>query len=217
MADFFETAKITGTSLGDQKRVLLAQLRILGEESDDDSAEPADDCEAISPLGLVARPAISSETEAVIARDGSDVVALAIVDKSLARLDSDPSLEEGETRLYGAQEPAAIVRIKANGDIVILPKSGQKIYLGDPDSTQPAPLGTDLNTYLEELRDAINQLRSDMSSAIAGHTHSIDLGSCTAGGLTGPQSTAASTGLAAIPGGSDAGDPPSLSDVVRSA
>ena len=209
MADFFETAKITGTSLGDQKRVLLAQLRILGEESDDDSAEPADDCEAISPLGLVARPAISSETEAVIARDGSDVVALAIVDKSLARLDSDPSLEVGETRLYGAQEPAAIVRIKANGDIVILPKSGQKIYLGDPDSTQPAPLGTDLNTYLEELRDAINQLRSDIST-VKNHTHVTSCGS-------GSGSADASPGLAAIPGGSDAGDPPSLSDVVRSA
>jgi len=238
-----EFHKVTATSLGDQKRVMLAQLQGLGDESDDENAETTDDAEVLQPLGLIARPDLTEETEALVFRAGPEVVAMGLLDKSLTpRFDEDPAVAEGETRLYGAKERAAMVRLKddgsvevrskdgqaitimandatlvinADGDIIATPKSGQKVYLGGDTGTQPTPLGTDLNTYLGELRDAINQLRSDMSSAISGHTHSIDLGSCSAGGLTGPQSTAASTGLVAIPGGSDAGDPPALSDTVE--
>jgi len=230
-----EFQKVTATSLGDQKRVMLAQLQGLGDESDDENAETTDDAEVVQPLGLAVRPDLTNETEALVFRDGSEVVAIALLDKSLTpRLDEAPALAEGETRLYGAKERAAMVRLKddgsvevrskddqpitlmandatvvinASGDVVVTPKSGQKVYLGGDSGTQPTPLGTDLNTYLGELRDAINQLRSDMST-VKNHTHVTSCGS-------GSGSADASTGLVALPGGSDAGDPPALSDTVE--
>lgn len=118
--------KLLATSLGSSARVVLAQLRGVGTEGDDDNAEPFDSSEVVQPMGLVSRPVATSSLEALVLRDGDEAIVIAIVDKGMTAL-SD--LDEGETRLYGAQRPTATLRIRASGAIEITAHSGQDIVL----------------------------------------------------------------------------------------
>lgn len=137
-----EFLKITRTVLGTAARVLLAQLRGNGDEGDDATAEPIDAAEVVQPLGLFARPALTAHTEAVALRLGDQVVVLTVQDKSLSVL----SVPEGATWLYGAQNPAACVRLNADGTVDILSAGDVRVKSG---STPVAKEG----------------------SATAGHTH----------------------------------------------
>ncbi len=233
MYDFF---KITRTSLGTNVRVLLAQLRGLGAEGDDDNAEPHDDVEVIYPLGLIARPYLTDHTEGVGFQDGDEVTLLSIIDKGLAKLGVTPELEEGETRLFGAKEPGAMIRIKANGsiaanakdgqtitltaneatvvvkangDIVVTPKSGQKVFIGSDSSTQAMLMGDDVTTRLNDLKDACNANRSDID-AIKSHTHDTTCGS-------GPGSATPSSSLSSLPTASTVSAAPAQSTIAESA
>ncbi len=137
MVEFFH---VLGTTLGQRVRTLVAQVRGLGRDGSDalsvpganagaaTVAEPGDDVEVVQPLGLTARPARTRTLEAVVVRDGDEVVVLALVDKGLPTLSG---LEEGETRLHGAAagNVAACVRIKVNGDIEITPAEGRNVVL----------------------------------------------------------------------------------------
>lgn len=206
-----EYPKITGSSLGTNARVLTVQLRGFGATGGDDDAAPYDAAEVVQPLGLKARPVASDTLEAVPLEKGEELLVLAMVDKGIpTKLGDSPALEEGETRLEGASKDnvAAMIRIKANGDIVVIPKSGQKVYLGGDTSTQPTPLGTDLNNYLDTLRNKINSIidvLNDLITQYNAHKHAF-VGTGTVGIGDSPE------------GGSPpvhAGGPPSLSSIVE--
>ncbi len=114
MIDF---AFITQTIASTARRVLTASISGAGDAGDSGSSERVDGCEVVQPLGLYARPVISSLTEAIIARLADKPVILAIMDKGR----SAQAVEEGEVRLYGpgSSNAAAVIRIRANGAIEI--------------------------------------------------------------------------------------------------
>jgi hypothetical protein len=120
-----EFLRVTATTLGTHVRTVLAQLR-------GPAGEPYDAQEVGQPLGLTARPGRpAGETapvtvEALCARQGDDVVVLAVVDKSLPAL---TGLDEGETRLHGAAtgNVVAQVRITAAGAIEVTSKAGTDV------------------------------------------------------------------------------------------
>lgn len=118
--------KVTESRLGTKSRVVVVDLRGAGAEGDDENAEFTPDNETFQPLGLVSRPVLSSTLEALVIRFGDQDIVLCMSDKGQARL---TDLEEGETRLYGAKEVGAVLRIRADGSIEITPAAGQDIVL----------------------------------------------------------------------------------------
>ncbi len=121
-----EFAKVTLTSAGTSTRTLTAQLRMTGNTGADDDAEPADGAEIVQPLGVISRPSLTPTTEAAYVRVGDEIVVIALLDKGAAAME----LEEGETRLYGAAKPGAVVRIREAGDIDVEPHTAKHIKLG---------------------------------------------------------------------------------------
>lgn len=125
MTAFFDFWKLTNTSVGQAKRVLLAQLRGAGQEGDDDSAESEDAVEHLFPLGFVSRPSLSTSAaglQAFCVQIYDEVLALFTRNKELAQW--SPPLEEGESRLYGAKSQAANVRARADGSVEINSDTG---------------------------------------------------------------------------------------------
>jgi len=115
-----EFMKVTATRLGTRVRVVLAQLRGVGAEGDDDGAEPFDDAEVIHPLGFLSRPALSASLQAAVVRVGNDARVLAFVDKALARLEGTVNaLEAGVARVFAPGNLNARVDWLPNGDVVI--------------------------------------------------------------------------------------------------
>jgi hypothetical protein len=166
---------------------------------DEDDQEPEENAEVVFPLGFMARPKPDESDdqdahEAVVMRVGDEIVVLAMLNKSLATL-SDEDFAAGETLVHGActDNVTARLRIKANGDVVIYPKSGQKVYVGGTGATQPPLPGTDTHDFLSDVKTAIDALRSDVTS-IMSHTHN---------GTAGPYPvvTLPSTTLTSIPSG----------------
>jgi len=109
------------------RRVLTASILGAGDPGDDASAERVDGCEVAQPLGLFAQPAVTANTEALIARMGDEVVILAVVDKSRPA----QNVEAGETRLYGvgASNAATVIRLRNDGSIEITAKSGASVSI----------------------------------------------------------------------------------------
>jgi hypothetical protein len=122
MLDFF---RVINTRLGSNVRTVLANLVGFGTTGDDDNAERADDCEVIQPIGLIARPVLDADTEALVYRDGDEHVVIGFVRKSSTVHDC----ETGETQLYSDKEPLCRIRLRANGKIEITAKAGQDIVL----------------------------------------------------------------------------------------
>lgn len=174
-----EFAKLLKSSLGQRVRTVLAQVAMFGSEGDDENAEQSENCEALHPIGFVSRPTSGSgSAEAVIVRDGDEVHVLFFLDKTDALHDC----EEGEAQVYSPKEPSCRIRFRASGDIEILPKDGQKVYVGAPNGTggmEPAGLGTSIKNQLNALK-----------SYIDGHTH-------IAGTLAAPNGTV--TGTSGVP------------------
>ena len=144
--------KVTASTLGTAARTVTVQMRGGGAEGDDDATEqgadptdPAsnartesyDAAEVIQPLGLMARPYITARTEALAIELGDEVIALGLVDKSVGcgatTVFSD--LEEGETRMYGAKEGAARVRIRPTGSLNLECLAGQSISITHPSAS----------------------------------------------------------------------------------
>lgn len=121
-----ELVQVLSTRLDGAVRGLLAQLRGLGATGNNNAAEPFDDMDVLTPLGFDSRPVITDNTEAVLYREGQDGYVLAIVDKGRSRL---TDLEEGETRLSGALEVSAVVRIRRSGRIEVTAKAGQDVVV----------------------------------------------------------------------------------------
>jgi hypothetical protein len=119
-------AKITLTSLATGARALLGQLRGLGSEASDASAEPYDDAELLQPLGLVARPTRTSNLQALLIELGEELVGLLLRDKGLAAW---TDVEEGETRLYSNADATCRVRLRADGSIDIEAKAGANLRI----------------------------------------------------------------------------------------
>lgn len=123
--------KLTHTTIDAVKRVLLAQLRGVGHEGDDDSAESYDDAEVYFPMGLIGRPSTADTDhpeglQALVFDDGADQVGvLAFVNKLLAVL--SPAVEEGEMRLYGLKNQNANVRLRASGEVDINSDAGHNV------------------------------------------------------------------------------------------
>jgi phage gp45-like len=118
-------AKVLRTRLGASARTLLVQLRGLGSTGDDDQAEALDDVEVMQPFGLFSRPPLATSLEALIAEIGEEVIALVLGNKGASALD----VEEGETRLYGAKESDARVRLRASGAVNVESKAATDITL----------------------------------------------------------------------------------------
>lgn len=114
MIDF---ATITNTIASTARRVLTASISGAGDSGDSGTSERVDGCEVVQPLGLYARPVLSTLTEALVARHADKPVILAIMDKGR----SAQAVEEGEVRLYGpgSANAAAVIRIRANGAIEV--------------------------------------------------------------------------------------------------
>lgn len=123
-ADFVRLRVVTASST---RRVVTAQAIGAGAEGDDDGAERWDDAEVTQPLGLMAVPTQSATLEGYALRRGDEIVVNVIVDKGAEA----QTVETGETRLYGAgaDNHAAVIRIRANGDIEVTPKAGQSVVL----------------------------------------------------------------------------------------
>jgi hypothetical protein len=127
MIEFF---KVTGTQLGETARVMLAQIRGVGNTGDDANAEPMDSVEVHAQIGFDSRPSLTDTTEILAVRDGDEILGLMIVDKGrAAKLGDTPALEEGETRVSGAKEPSAMGQFLANGDVRLAAKVGQKVTI----------------------------------------------------------------------------------------
>lgn len=159
MIEFF---KVRATSIGSKARTLVARLFGVGAEfAPDDGNEPVEEAEVLQPAGLVARPATSKTLEAVVVRDGDEVVVLFLIDKGASK-DATAGIAEGETRLVGvgAGNASAMVRITVDGDIEVRPKAGRKAYIGGIDGSEPIVLGDTLNTFL-----------SNVKTWLDGHTH----------------------------------------------
>ena len=112
MHQFF---KVTGLRMATRVRALLAQVRGLGTEGADDDALGLDDVEILQPLGLFVRPVVVAGLELLGVELGEETIGIALLNKALGVLD----VESGETRLYGAQQSAARVRLRADGSIDI--------------------------------------------------------------------------------------------------
>lgn len=119
--------KVTRARLGQRARTLMLQVRGYGSEGadDDESTERQDDVELVQPLGLMARAVIASGLEVLAAEIGDQTVGLALLNKALSVL----SLEDGETRLYGAKESTCHVRLRADGSIDVEAKSNTSIRI----------------------------------------------------------------------------------------
>ena len=106
-----------------------------------------------------------------------------------------------------------VMRVESGQEHVeVVAGAGKKIALGasaDDGALQPAPLGTDLNTYLGTMRDKINGTEDRLNDLIAQynlHVHPIT----TAPGTSGPADLTEG-GIAPT----HVGDPPALSTIVQ--
>ncbi len=112
--------QITRAATSDTREVSVAQGRGQG-------GAPDDALEVVEPPGLRARPVVRSSTEAL-------VVELPNGDRFAFLLDKEAregavALEAGETQLRGCAVPAAVVRIRASGDVEITPAEGCSVIL----------------------------------------------------------------------------------------
>ena len=122
MLDLF---RVINTRLGSNVRTVLANLVGFGTTGDDENAERHDDCEVVQPIGLVSRPVLDADTEALVYDDGDERVVLGFVRKSSTLHDC----ETGETQLYGDKEPSCRVRCRASGKMEAFSKDGQDLVL----------------------------------------------------------------------------------------
>ena len=128
--------RIRSTTVGTFARTLTAQLIGGGQNGNDDSpdTETVDGVEVMQPLGLFARPFLTEHTEAFAMELGDELVVLAVLDKSGSAFATDPpnateDVAEGETRLYGAKEPLARIRLRADGSVAIQAKPGMALRI----------------------------------------------------------------------------------------
>ena len=125
--DLFDFPRISRTAASTVRRVLTASIVGSGNAGDDASAERVDNCEVVQPLGLFARPVLTTLTEALVARLADRPLILAMIDKGRPA----QAVEEGEVRLYGvgSSNAAAVIRVRGDGSIEITATDGRNVSI----------------------------------------------------------------------------------------
>jgi hypothetical protein len=166
-------AKITQMAQDATSKFIHAQLRGDGDEGDDSTAEPADDSPFIQQAGLAARAKVRDTLRGLAMRFGEEVWLLKVWDK--AKLPSD--LEEGETRLYGVEEPTSQVRLRGNGDLEVTAKTGQKLTLKMDTATVVIDTNGDIKIDAKAGQNVIFNGGSDKvavhGDSTQGHSHTL--------------------------------------------
>lgn len=124
-ADDWGQFKVTLAAASSAAKLIVCQLRGLGDEGDDAGAEPVDDAPFLQQLGVAARPVVRATLRAVGLRHGDEAWLFKLFDKSK----QPAGLEAGEVRLYGLEKVAAAVRILATGVIRIDAEPGQDVVV----------------------------------------------------------------------------------------
>ena len=110
--------KVTRERIDATARMLLVQLRGVGDEGNDATAAAVDDATVYAQLGIAVRPVIARTLRAIGVEYGAQVAVLKLWDKALAPTD----LEAGETRLYAAGAVANALRLLAARAILEAPE-----------------------------------------------------------------------------------------------
>lgn len=113
--------------------------------------EQVDQVELISPPGLSFRP---EGAEAIVLAVGGDPSNLAAIPYIRGKRLTGDDLAAGEVALF-IGNAGQVVRLKSNGDVVVTPKAGSKIYLGDEAATQDAAVAQLVKAALDALGDAV--------------------------------------------------------------
>lgn len=155
-----ETLRVLATRQGQQSRVVTADLAGAGQTGDDDGAENFSDEEVLHPLGFASRPVCTEHTEAIALRVGDQQYVMFVVDKGAALF---TDLEEGETRISGAKETTAVIRIRSDGSIEITPAAGTDIVLNGGTlkvarQTDGVNKSTPLGVWMGQVEIALNVL-----------------------------------------------------------
>lgn len=114
--------------------------------------EISEGVEVLTPPGLSSRPAAGAEV-VVLSIGGNPSNRVALVVDRANRLAG--TLAEGEAALF-VGNAGQLVRLKANGDIVITPKSGQNVYIGDALAVTHAAVAEQVQARLDGLKTAIS-------------------------------------------------------------
>lgn len=165
-APVIEFVNVTSAAASSRFCVSTLQAVGVGAVGADGEAERFADVEHTQPAGLFAVPTTSANTEAVVIRRGDEAVALVVVDKSKPA----QNVESGETRLYGVggSNGTAVIRIRADGSIEIVSKTGMNVTLTAPaagvvafqDGSQAFIRGDNFSSALNTAVDAIKTLNT---------------------------------------------------------
>lgn len=127
-----ERMRVLATSLGTTVRVVMAQLRGVGSEGQDSSAEPYDGAEVVTPLGFVSRPKIPASgnlVTALVFRDGDDAFVIHVRDKLLPKI-SDSDVAAGDAVMFSPGTPGTTIKLLASGAIAITSGSQDVTFNG---------------------------------------------------------------------------------------
>lgn len=178
-----EFAKITAARIADRVHTLLAQIRAAGSEGNDDEAEGWDDCEVVQPLGLFVLPSISADLEGLFFRDGDESIVVHLLNKGLARL---TDMVAGETRLYGAANPAARTRHMPDGETRVESDTGAGKSVVINEGTQGVvrvgdgvARSTAMGAWMAQIETYLNGIAPDTVTPFIG-----DIGSTSSGSTT---------------------------------
>lgn len=114
--------------------------------------EVQDDVEVITPPGFTSRPAAGAEV-LVLAVGGNSAHRVALVFDRGTRLVDE--LAEGEAAMH-IGNAGQVVHLKANGDVVITPGAGAKVYLGDDGATKKVALADEVDDRLSAIQTAFD-------------------------------------------------------------
>lgn len=114
--------------------------------------EQVDRVETLNPPGLSFRPEGAEAIVIAIGGDPSNLVAIPFVRGK--RLTGD-DLEAGEVALH-IGVTGQMVRLKSNGDVLIMPGAGGKIYLGEDGASKKVALADDVDARLDAIKTAFN-------------------------------------------------------------
>ncbi len=116
------------------------------------SDEQVDSVETINPPGLSFRPEGAEALVVAVGGDPTNLVAIPWVRGQ--RLAGD-DLAPGEVALY-IGNAGQLVRLKANGDVVVTPGSGGRLYLGEDGATKKVALADDVDAALASIKATFN-------------------------------------------------------------
>lgn len=114
--------------------------------------EQVDSVEVINPPGLSFRPEGAEALVLAVGGDPSNLVAIPWVRGQ--RLTGD-DLAAGEVALH-IGNAGQLVRLKTNGDVVVTPGAGGKVYLGEDGATKRVALAEDVDARLASIQAAFD-------------------------------------------------------------